>query len=181
MPDTQTQWDGIVIRLRSAGESAMFPGIVAEALNKIYSKPVGKALLDQIAQQAGKKKFGYTVCIMRPAGLSLQDKNDGKGPQWSGGSIAKRGDEANACNGTGTVTQLIWNPNSMATPTGARPPFIGLAHELIHSLYSLKGEGFLDTMSEENRTVGLGEHVNTREITENKIRAEHGIKERDVY
>ncbi|HEX4949460.1 MAG TPA: M91 family zinc metallopeptidase [Blastocatellia bacterium] len=179
--DTPTRWDGIIIRLRSASESAMFPGLVAEALNTIYSKPVGKKLLDQIAAQGAKKKFGYTICIMRPANLSLEDKNDGKGPQWSGGSIAKRENEVNASNGTGSVTALTWNPNSMSTPGGPRPPFIGLAHELIHALYSLKGEGYTATMEEELRTVGLEPYVDAREITENKIRAEHNIPLRTSY
>lgn len=179
--DMQTRWDGIIVRLRTATESAMFPGIVSENLNMIYSKPVGQALLDQIAAQAAKKKFGYTICIMRPANLAIIDKNDGSGPQWSGGSIAKRMDEANSCNGAGSVTALTWNPNSMSTPGGARPPFIGLAHELIHALYSLKGEGYIATMDEELRTVGLVPHVDAREITENKIRAEHSVSLRTAY
>lgn len=179
--DTPTRWDGIIIRLRSATESSMFPGLVTESLNMIYSKPVGKALLDQIAAEAAKKKYGYTICIMRPKDLSIEDKDDGKGPQWSGGSVAKRDNELTASNGTGSVTALTWNANSLSTPGGPRPPFIGLAHELIHALYSLKGQGFTATMEEELRTVGLPPYVDAREITENKIRAEHQIPLRTAY
>lgn len=118
---------------------------------------------------------------MRPANLSIADKNDGKGPQWSGGSVAKRGDEAAACNGTGSITALTWNANVLSTPDGARPTFIALAHELVHSLYNLKGEGFLDASDEEYRTVGLAPVANAREITENLIRDEHGIPRRTTY
>jgi Effector protein len=177
--DTATRWDGIIIRLRSEDESAMFPAIVKEALNKIASKPVGRSLLEDIAALANKKKFGYTVAIMRPGGLSIV--NNGQGPQWSSGSVAKRSNENDACNGAGTVSQLIWNANSLSTPSGARPPFIGLAHELVHCLYALKGEGYIATMEEENRTVGLGELADARAHTENKIRAEHDIPLREVY
>jgi hypothetical protein len=159
----------------------MFPSIVREALNRIASKPVGKSLLDQIAGLGGKKKFGYTVAIMRPAGLAIVDKNDGQGPQWSGGSLAKRMNELDACNGTGTISALTWNANSMSTPGGARPPYIGLAHELVHCLYALKGEGYIATMDEENRTVGLGDLADDRDCTENKVRTEHNIPVRTSY
>ena len=87
----------------------MFPAIVSEALNKIYSQPVGKSLLDQIAGLSSRKKFGYTVCIMRPANLSIIDTNDGKGPQWSGGSVAKRMDETRAAR----QPRLRWKPGTV--------------------------------------------------------------------
>ena len=179
--DHPTRYDGIIVRLRSDTESAMFPGIVNEALAKIASKPVGKALIDGIVGQAAKKKYGYTVCVMRPAGLGVVDKNDGKGPQWSAGSVCKRGDEASSCNGTGSVSAVTWNANGINTPDGTRPAFIGLAHELIHALYNLKGEAFMNAKDEELRTVGLAPHADAREITENKIRAEHGIPLREAY
>ena len=79
MTDTNTKWDGIIIRLRSAGESIVFPTLVKEALNAIYSKPVGRSLLDQIAALAGKKKYGYTVVIMRPKDLRIVQSNAGLG------------------------------------------------------------------------------------------------------
>ena len=179
--DIPTSFDGIIVRLRYEGESALFPGIVKEALNKINSKPTGKELLKQIVALNNKKKFGYTVCIMRPSDLSIVNKNDGKGPQWNAGSVAKRANEANACNGVGSVTAITWNANVITTPDGSRPTFIGLAHELIHALYSLKGEGFLDSSNEEYRTVGLPPVQDEREITENKIREEHKVPLRTGY
>jgi hypothetical protein len=179
--DHNTRFDGIIVRLRGDSESAMFPGIVNEALAKISSKPVGKTLIDGIVSQAGKKKYGYTVCIMRPADMSIVDKNDGKGPQWSAGSVCKRGDEAASCGGTGSVSAVTWNPNGISTPDGSRPSFIGLAHELIHAYYNLLGTAMMNAKDEEYRTVGLAPHANTRDITENKIRSEHGIPARDAY
>jgi hypothetical protein len=179
--DIPTSFDGIIVRLRSEGESALFPAIVNEALKNINSKPTGKELLKQIVALNHKKKFGYTVCIMRPSNLSIVNKNDGKGPQWSAGSVAKRANETNACNGVGSVTAITWNANVITTPDGSRPTFIGLAHELIHALYSLKGEGFLDSSNEEYRTVGLPPVEDEREITENNIREEHGVEPRKSY
>jgi hypothetical protein len=173
--DTNTRWDGIIVRMRSADESISYPTIVLEALNKIYSKPVGKALLDQIVAGVAKKQFGFTVCIMRPGKMEVVDH------KWQGGSIAKRGNEANACNGVGSITSVTWHCNMMSTPDGERPPYIALAHELIHALYNLKGEAFSDASHEEYRTVGLAPVADAREITENKIRAEHDIPLRTAY
>ncbi len=173
--DTNTRWDGIIVRMRSDTESISYPTIVAESLNIIYSKPVGKKLLDQIVAEVGKKQFGYTVCIMRPASMLVVDS------KWQGGSVAKRGNETNACNGVGSISSVTWHPNIMSTPDGARPPFIALAHELIHALYNLKGEAFLDAAAEEYRTVGLAPVADAREVTENKIRAEHNIPARTAY
>ena len=179
--DIQTGFEGIIIRLRSPNESVHFPQLVKDALAAINSKPVGKQLLSGIVALKNKQKFGYTVCIMRPGGLAVVDKNDGKGPQWSSGSVAKRSHEGDACNGNGTVTAVTWNANIIETPDGSRPAFVALAHELIHALYNLKGEAYSDASDEEYRTVGLPPVANDRAITENKIRAEHKVPLRAAY
>lgn len=183
--DHDTRWDGIIIRIRQengVNESVVYPTLVLGALNTIYAQRTGKRLLDRIVSHANKKKFGYTVCIMRPDKLAMVKPTDGGGgPRWSAGNLAKRMNESDACNGAGTITAVTWNANSLSTPGGARPPFIGLAHELIHALYSLEGKGFLGTDDEELRTVGLAPYANKRSITENKIRAEHGIALRTEY
>ena len=100
--DQNTKWNGMIVRLRSADESAMFPTLVFEALDKIASKPTGKKLLNGIKKYEARKLFGYTVCIMRPANLSYKDVGDGTGPKWSSGSVCLRISEANATNGTGS-------------------------------------------------------------------------------
>ena len=81
----------------------------------------------------------------------------------------------------GCVSAITWNANVIVTPDGARPSFIGLAHELIHAYYSLLGEGITNTKAEEYSTVGLASHLSTREFTENAIRAEHGLPIRMTY
>ena len=63
----QTRFDGIIVRLREANESAMFPGIVTEALETIYSRPLGKALLDGIVANA--RKYVKTSAIVAKAPL----------------------------------------------------------------------------------------------------------------
>lgn len=79
----------------------------------------------------------------------------------------------------------------------SRPLYIGLAHELIHALRSMKGSakgeqstsnysftdenGRLQSVTEkteELETVGI---KGNQEITENKIRKEHGLGERVAY
>lgn len=66
------------------------------------------------------------------------------------------------------------------------PPFIALAHELVHALHLLSGDRVPDIspsrqeMIEEARTVGAGKYAATR-ISENAIRAEHGIARRMFY
>ena len=159
----------------------MFPSLVSESLNRIASQPLGRSLLDQIVAQAAKKEFGYTVCIMRPAGLSINVR-DGNAPQWSGSSRAVRGNETRAKNGAGTISAVTWNANGLAVPgQGPRPPFIGLAHELIHALYNLLGQALPDDDQEELATVGLPPVAARRPITENGIRAEHGLPLRTAY
>lgn len=180
--DTPTGFPGVIIRMRSEKESAYFPTLALEALAKINSKPVGKIMLEQIVAREHKKKFGYTVCIMRPAGLGIVDDKQTDQKKWNGGSMAKRINENDACDSSiGTPTQVLWNANIIETPDGSRPSFISLAHELVHALYNLRGEAFKDTSAEEYRTVGLAPVANARFVTENKIRAEHNLPRRDSY
>jgi len=180
--DTQTDFPGIIIRLRNPSESVAFPTIVKEALAKINSKPVGRTLLEEIVNLRDRAKFGYTVCIMRPNGLAVEEKNDGKGPQWNSGSVAKRANELDAVDPKkGTPTAVTWNANMIETPDGPRPAFIALAHELIHALYNLKGEAYDDASWEEYCTVGLPPVADKRAVNENLIRAEHGVPRRIAY
>ena len=77
----------------------------------------------------------------------------------------------------------------ISTPDGNRPSWVGLAHELIHAYYNLKGKGLgsgkLQNVNglvekEELATVGIGPGPQ-RSITENKIRDEHGLLPRTTY
>ena len=172
--DINTPYRGIIIRMRSENESAMFPAIVNDALQKIASKPVGNKLLNGIVNYQGRSRFGYTVCIRRPANMTMANGT------WCGTNKAVRANEIDAKDSnTGSVTVIDFNANIMNTPDGNRPAFIGLAHELIHAYYNLKGKAFPGA-EEELATVGISK-VKNRSITENAIRAEHGIELRKAY
>jgi hypothetical protein len=172
--DIQTGYNGIIIRLRNENESIMFPSLVKEALQKIASRPMGHKLLNNIAALSGRAKFGYTVCIRRPANMSIVNGN------YCRANLAVRANEADAKDrNSGTVTVIDFNANITLTPDGPRPTFIGLAHELIHAYYNLKGKG-INGPNEEYATVGIAPGPK-RSITENGIRAEHNVPLRETY
>lgn len=173
--------------MKQASDSVVFPTLVNGALATIERTPTGLALLQGISDLIDKQKFGYTVCIMR-ADMTY-DKGCAAG--WRGTNVAKRSHEKNAVTeGAGSVTAITFNANMINTPDGARPSWIGLAHELIHAYYNLRGEGCPSGMTkhnvnglvevEEMATVGLGSGPH-RPITENMIRAEHNLPIRKTY
>jgi hypothetical protein len=180
MVDTATTVPGMIIR--TGDNEPYYAGMVAAALVEIASKPVGASLLRSIGKRADRAKFGYTVCIQKPSRgrqshvdeITHQTIND-----W--GNKAVRVNEIDACNGTGTQTVVWWNPNILTSPDGARPPFVALAHELIHALNNLRGTAYADTRKEEYCTVGLDPYATRRKRNENAIRAEHGIAARTQY
>ena len=99
---------------------------------------------------------------------------------WCGTNVAKRANELEAMQEkVGTITVIDFNANIITTPDGPRPAFIGLAHELIHAYYNLRGQA-IRGKSEEFATVGLGDGKQ-RDITENAIREEHGLPLREMY
>jgi hypothetical protein len=184
--DTPTPYPGIIIRMSSAADSVVFPTLVKAALAQIASIPTGNKLLAGIASRAGNAKFGYTVCIQR-ADMAY---DPGCVTKWVGTNVARRGDETSATTpGRSSVTAIKYNANMINTPDGNRPSWVGLAHELIHAYYNLKGKGLptgqlmnVNGMveQEEMATVGLGPGPH-RSITENKIRAEANLPRRDTY
>jgi hypothetical protein len=184
--DTPTNYPGIIIRMNSQADSVMFPTLVNQALAQIANTITGNKLLRGIADRVGQAKFGYTVCIQR-ANMTYNPACETK---WVGTNVAKRSDETNATTrGAGSITAIKYNPNMINTPDGNRPSWIGLAHELIHAYYNLKGKGLGSgtimnvngaVEREEMATVGLGPGPH-RSITENKIRAEAGLPLRTTY
>lgn len=174
-----------------------FAAVVNAALREIASRPIGRMLLSSIeldgpAPPAAANGAKVTICD------AARDAR-----RWHNVSI--RFSETHACwqapqgaqgaptEGPGTFTRIYWNADLRQTPDGVRPPFIGLAHELIHARRNLLGIGYLnDSRTEERHTVGLsllgspgGITQNDRRrlgpISENDIRAEHGIDFRRQY
>jgi len=173
--------------MADATESVMFPALVQEALAKIATTPTGLLLLNGIVSALGKAKFGYTVCVMR----ADMTHDPGCVQKWKGTNVARRGDEAAATTvGSSSVTAVKYNANMTDTPDGKRPSWVGLAHELIHAYYNLRGEGSPAGVTqmnvsgpvekEEMRTVGLGPGPH-RGITENMIRGEANLPLRVTY
>ncbi|MCC7267369.1 MAG: hypothetical protein IT546_08515 [Caulobacteraceae bacterium] len=181
---------GIAIDFPDPSVSVAFSILVVEALRTIYSKPNGKRLLDEFANHSkhAKSYLGNQVVLIQRAyswidghkttGIfSDSSKDASKGLNWAAGSKCIRVDEAAASAG-GTASKILWNPNVIATPDGARPAFVGLAHELIHAFRNARGEANSDTQTEEFLTVGI---TNTYAINENMIRSEHGVPDRTSY
>ncbi|HET8727163.1 MAG TPA: M91 family zinc metallopeptidase [Alphaproteobacteria bacterium] len=178
MPDTQTAYPGIIIR--HSNEDLYYPGLVNAALTTIASRPVGASLLRSIVKRADRAKFGYTVCINKPRSHAHTDETTGNLVlHWTNKAV--RSHENDACNGNGCVTAVYWNPNILSSPDGSRPPFIALAHELIHAMQNLRGTAYKDVRKEEYATVGLAPYAARRKRNENAIRTEHGIAPRMQY
>ena len=108
-------------------------------------------------------------------------------------------------NGVGSDGYVFWNPDGQFSPPSlqpdgtiqneARPPFIGLGHELIHGDHYQRGtysqEGKSDYLGlennihsanmEERNTVGVGGNNNALDVTENDLRSESSINPRAFY
>ena len=193
--DTPTRWSGVVIRTKPT-DSKSFPEQVNQALRTIASKPVGAQLLNSIAQSGqhagtgAPASFGYKVCI-KPADSTKTTGLLGGTRKYVGTNVTLAASDTHASTpGRGSVSAVKWNPDQKETPDGKRPPLIGLAHELEHARRNLYGESHLTASSvspgesyrrvDEHQVVGLAPYAGLP-ITENKIRAEHGIPPRTEY
>lgn len=150
---------------------------VSDALDKIASQPVGRQLLDAISNSpvGADPAGGFKVKILRPDGV----KGTIGRPGEEGGSRAVAFNEADG-RGAGTRAACYWNPNIFNTPNGARPAFVGLAHELIHCYHYTNGLAKGSYDEEEKFTVGLAPYA-LSPITENAIRGEHNVATRTQY
>ena len=186
MASVNTDWDGIVI-VTDASTSSHFVGLVKAALAKLASKPVGKSLLDGIEAEAANTTFtsaGVTFSVkILPKASQKKSFLFKSWRVYQPGSVTFAMSDSNACNATGTASAIKWDPQNKNAPDGARPPFIGLAHELIHCYYNLRGGSLHNTTGkdhDEAQVVGLaGYEQNT--ISENRIRAEHNVPYRKQY
>ncbi|WP_175891596.1 M91 family zinc metallopeptidase [Burkholderia cepacia] len=195
--EKDTHLPGVTIMAEIKSEHVSFFQQVVDALAKIESKPTGRALLESIRQSglssgqgAGiNDGFGYKVCIM-PAAISTDES-----ASYVGGNKTKSSSaDKSSTPGKGAQSVVYWNPTLTRTPDGERPAFIGLAHELIHAQRNLYGNsietnealqrlGATYTNSreaDEHQVVGFWQWRD-QPITENKIRAEHGVPQRLQY
>jgi hypothetical protein len=171
-----------------------FVGTVTAALDTIRGQPTGDRLLQEICAHApafaawgpGKIKIVLPMKNVEVksffTGKTTTVKKKFKASE--GGSRAVALNEVHAKGGGGCGSAVFWNPLVKAIPgIGERPPFIGLAHELIHAWHNALGTMKNGYDDEESFTVGLGAYMNpgANGITENMIRLEHGVPIRHRY
>ncbi|MEI9984050.1 MAG: M91 family zinc metallopeptidase [Aliidongia sp.] len=186
-----TKYSGIVVKVATSANPFFF-ALVQEALLKIHGKPVGRRLIEDIRTRGTPNPIqGFKVAICPPR--LIRATGPGAPTDFTPGSKAVRASEDKAVwhhgpahgptatqrPGPGSSTAVFWNPNVISTPDGSRPTFIGLAHELIHARRNLLGIAEAAWEREEQATVGL--NFNGDDITENAIRAEHGLPRRLSY
>jgi hypothetical protein len=189
-----------------------FYGEVVRALKSIESKPVGSSLLKTIAlanSNKGKKVVieettSANQCAIPVTDTSPEFRKKLLEPGSSGliaharklvvGTRVETKEEKNSqfLRGEGSDVVIRWNPNLKTVNGIERPPFIALAHELVHANHFVEGTCFRELKGfahenrdsglaeEEMRTVGLNQYK-AEPLCENAIRQEHGIPLRTQY
>jgi hypothetical protein len=200
MAEVDTGFAGIKVQLRDSGgksdfsgdwsaDSDKFVGKVKDALKTIYKKPVGKEMIDTIVANAHKGKDGVTVLICAKKSLKVLTHGGLFSKRtYERGSSTNANLQASSTVGVGSRSTIQWDPVHNSTPDGSRPPYIALAHELVHAYHNIRGTARAikvgdvdgDRTTDEALTVGLRgfEHVG---VSENRIRREHGIPYRVSY
>jgi hypothetical protein len=204
--------DGAVLTPLPPIEQAYFMSATRQCLGQIRSRPIGKELLRLISlrcQGVGSRAGGLTCTIYMSGGSMTGWKKSAKAyiKKAIGGTHAPEtgqqgslretrrlawGGRQISIAGVGRSATVGYNPfisydvMLFARIGVSTPPFIALAHELVHCLHTLSGDAAPDSEDEnamdveEARTVGAGRYRHTR-ISENAIRAEHGIALRRWY
>ncbi len=176
--------EGIQV-VQKEGESPTFPGQVNSALNTIASKPNGNEVLNSLANSKNVNNWPFATKIV-PATSKMVDTPGGASRrEYTAGSVTQSFSDTDASSGKGAQSAIRWNPQSTLTPDGERPPFVGLGHELVHSMHNANGTtipsaGDTGKQDDEHQATGIGNYADSR-LTENGIREEHGLPRRDTY
>lgn len=166
---------------------AGFARTVIAALNRLWAEATGKRLLQGIDQSgAPTSKFldNAIVLIKHP---QTRDTISGElRPNTADeyGNRAVAANEMTAKGGGGCGSAVFFNPAVEVIPgQGARPPFIGLAHEMVHAWHNAMGTKKDTYDNEESFTVGLGAWARPDPslITENRIRLDYDLSIRHKY
>ena len=91
--------------------------------------------------------------------MSSQIRRSGSAPDHQSASAPSASSSGQPANPASAAKARIpsaikWNPQQTVTPDGKRPPFIGLAHEMIHARHNLKGESGTHSAHERLRNGG---------------------------
>jgi hypothetical protein len=158
-------------------DSTQFVQVVNDALAQINDTTSGSVLLSSIANDGPRSPSGYKVVIRSSAHRGRRSNRtvaqNEEGARW-GGTRA----------GSGSTSAIEWDPNVVVTPDGSRPPYIGLAHELIHARRNLLGISRGNAADDEAETVGLRRPPSPQvvlPVSENDIRDETGMGRRMRY
>jgi hypothetical protein len=208
-----TGFPGIQVQIEPDETPAHFFSAVESDLTRIASGDIGGDLLDLIDKRSRGIGIGYaatdkypnvTVCYA-PGFAEAAAKTEARWDNY----VRRKGrfgamDRAVRASGGGHFMWVSYHPNPPGTTEGEigytsgqglrTPPFIVLAHELIHAWHGMSGMMELkdkqtitapdgrtyELAREEAFTVGLGSYANTR-ISENAIRAEHRLPRRTYY
>jgi len=146
---------------------------VNESLARIQEGKGGKALVSKLEatknvitiKQTNPTDGNYTLSNQYNSALpnsERESKNDGKGFGSEIGFDPKLNTGGKDANGS-----------------SARPPFVGLAHELGHARAMDIGKQSLDRGTKQPGTTGPNETHSM--ANENMVRREHGITERESY
>lgn len=208
-----TSCPGIQVQIEPDATPAHFLAAVESDLRMIASGSIGNDLLDLIDKRSRGIGIGWaetgkypnvTVCYAEGF-TEAAAKTERKWEHY----VRRKGhfgamDRPYRASGGGHFMWVSYRPNSPTTTDaetgytanqGIRtPPYIVLAHELIHAWHGMSGTMELkdkvtiagpngqtyELAREEAYTVGLGSYANTR-ISENAIRAEHRLPPRTYY
>jgi hypothetical protein len=149
--------------------------LVEKALETIGSRPIGAGLLRSIANDGRHDQYKVVICDARVSDVPTHTEPVDDGHY--------------TIRGVGSSARIYWHPFSAWHPDRRMaevPGFLVLAHELIHARRMLLGIECADDWTSEIHTIGLIVHggpdgidPNDRRgfgsITENDIRAEHGL------
>jgi len=176
------------------------------ALMRINNRPNGSRLIDKITQlSTDDKKIKINVDYYSPT-MSFGDLTSSQREKLNMGPETPFIETVIAAEdishkkgflrkGEGIGSQIRWNPTTSVFARNGkelrdeleRSNFISLAHELVHSMRMLNGTSksndfnrfpTRDGHNEELRVIGLGRYSFKR-LSENAIRAEHGIERRN--
>jgi hypothetical protein len=174
-PCELTRYRGIAV---ADGGTPNFMSLVEDALETISSRSIGAGLLRSIANDGPHHQ--YKVVISDARASNAPNFTEAFGVYTPG---------------VGTIAGISWHPFSERQRDRralAEPGYLALAHELIHARRILLGIESLDWRISEMHTIGLSipgapEEINPNDrqgfgsITENDIRAEHGLPPRTTY
>lgn len=208
-----TAFPGIRVEIEQDRTPAHFFSAVERDLWRIWGGSIGCDLLELIDKRSRGIGIGYaetgkyphvTVCYAEGFAEAAA-KTERRWEHY----VRRKGrfgamDRPFRMSGGGHFMWVSYHPNPPGTTEGEvgytaaqglrTPPFIVLAHELIHAWHGMSGTAELkdqvtitmpngrvyDLAREEAYTVGLGPYANTR-ISENAIRVEHRLPLRTYY